>query len=122
MVIEIDFSSDEAIYMQLRNQIIMGIATRALCEGDALPSVRALADDIGVNMHTVNKAYALLRSEGFLKLDRRTGAVVALDLDHLNALNCAKRDLIVPLAEAACRGIDKDEIHALVEEIYSEYL
>ena len=44
MVLEIDFESDEAFYMQLRNQVIMGIATRQLHEGDALPSVRQLAD------------------------------------------------------------------------------
>ena len=57
MIIEIDFNSDEALYMQLRNQIIMGIATSQFHEGDSLPSVRQLADTIGINMHTVNKAY-----------------------------------------------------------------
>ena len=56
MIIEINFNSDEAIYMQLTNQIIMGIATSRLKDGDALPSVRQLADTIGINMHTVNKA------------------------------------------------------------------
>ena len=68
MVIEIDFQSDEAIYTQLMNQIIMGIATSALQEGDPLPSVRQLADTIGINMHTVNKAYSLLRQEGLFLL------------------------------------------------------
>ena len=48
MIIEIDFNSDEAIYIQLRNQIIMGIATSRLQEGDPLPSVRQLADTIGL--------------------------------------------------------------------------
>jgi len=66
MLIKIDFSSDEAIYMQLRNQIIMGIATSVLHEGDSLPSVRQMADNIGINMHTVNKAYAVLREEGII--------------------------------------------------------
>ena len=61
MLIEIDFNSDEAIYIQLRNQIIMGIATSMIHEGDTLPSVRQLADNIGINMHTVNKAYNVLR-------------------------------------------------------------
>ena len=55
MVIEIDFQSDEALYTQLMNQIIMGIATSRLQEGDPLPSVRQLADTIGINMHTVNR-------------------------------------------------------------------
>lgn len=71
MVIEIDFNSEEAIYMQVTNQIIMGIATSRLQEGDALPSVRQLAEMIGINMHTVNKAYSLLRQEGFVTIDRR---------------------------------------------------
>jgi transcriptional regulator, GntR family len=47
-MIEIDFSSDEAIYIQLTNQIIMGIATSRLQEGDTLPSVRQLADTVGI--------------------------------------------------------------------------
>ena len=57
----IDFESEEAIYIQLRNQIIMGIATDRIREGDSLPSVRQLAENIGINMHTVNKAYAVLK-------------------------------------------------------------
>lgn len=80
MVIEIDFQSDEALYTQLMNQIIMGIATSRLQEGDPLPSVRQLADTIGINMHTVNKAYSLLRQEGFVSIDRRKGAVICLDV------------------------------------------
>ena len=66
--IQIDFNSDEAIYIQLRNQIILGIATSRIQEGDTLPSVRQLADNIGINMHTVNKAYSVLRQEGLLSL------------------------------------------------------
>ena len=58
---EIDFNSEEALYMQLHNQIIIGIATEVYREGDALPSVRQLAEEIGINMHTVNKAYNVLR-------------------------------------------------------------
>ena len=85
MTIEIDFNSDEALYIQLRNQIIYGIATQQYHEGDALPSVRQLADEIGINMHTVNKAYSVLRQEGLLRLDRRRGTVIALDIDRLKA-------------------------------------
>ena len=73
MLIEIDFNSDEAIYIQLRNQIILGIATATVREGDSLPSVRQLAETIGINMHTVNKAYSVLKQEGFISLDKRRG-------------------------------------------------
>lgn len=93
MVIEIDFNSDEAIYVQLMNQIIMGIATSRLQEGDTLPSVRQLADTIGINMHTVNKAYSLLRQEGFVTIDRRRGAIIALDVDKIKALEEMKQIL-----------------------------
>ena len=86
MIIEIDFNSNEALYMQLRNQIIMGIATSQFHEGDSLPSVRQLADTIGINMHTVNKAYTVLKQEGYVKVDRRKGAVIALDVDRMRAV------------------------------------
>ena len=87
MIIEIDFNSNEALYMQLRNQIIMGIATSQFHEGDSLPSVRQLADTIGINMHTVNKAYTVLKQEGYVKVDRRKGAVIALDVDRMRAVD-----------------------------------
>lgn len=71
MILEVDFNSEEALYIQLRNQIIVGIATNRLKEGESLPSVRQLAESIGINMHTVNKAYTVLKQEGFVKVDRR---------------------------------------------------
>ena len=61
MYIEIDFESSEAIYEQLCNQIILGIAKNMIREGESLPSVRAMAEQVGVNMHTVNKAYNVLK-------------------------------------------------------------
>ena len=121
MVIEIDFQSGEAFYMQLRNQIIQGIATRALREGDTLPSVRALAEEIGINMHTVNKAYAVLRQEGYISLDRRRGAVIAVDIDHLAAMELTDRNLRIVLAMAACKGITAQEVHTLVDQIYAGF-
>ena len=121
MIINIDFQSEEALYMQLRNQIILGIATSMIQEGDSLPSVRQLADDIGINMHTVNKAYSVLRQEGFLTIDRRKGAVIALDVDKLEALEEMKKNLRVLLAKAYCKNISADEVHNLVDEIFAEY-
>lgn len=121
MIIEINFKSDEAIYMQLRNQIIMGIATSKIQEGDSLPSVRQLAEDIGINMHTVNKAYAVLREEGILHLDRRRGAVVAINMDKLQALQDMRRQLSIVLAKGRCKNITKEEVYALVDDIFDEY-
>lgn len=121
MIIEIDFNSDEALYLQLRNQIVLGIATARIREGDALPSVRALADEIGINMHTVNKAYTVLKQEGFVKVDRRKGAVIALDVDKARALEEMNAELQVILARGICKGISQKEVHQLIDEIYEEY-
>lgn len=121
MMIEIDFNSDEAIYIQLRNQIIMGIATSHFREGDMLPSVRQLADTIGINMHTVNKAYTVLKQEGYVKVDRRKGAVIAVDINKMQALEDVRKDLLVTLAKASCKNISREEVHALIDEIYEDY-
>ena len=120
MMIEIDFNSEEAIYMQLTNQIIHLIATSSLQEGDVLPSVRQLAGDVGINMHTVNKAYNVLRQEGFLQLDRRKGAVICIDANKLQALADMKEQLTIVLAKGSCKQITKEEVHQLVDEIYDE--
>ena len=121
MLIEIDFNSDEALYIQLQNQIIMGIAMNRIQEGDSLPSVRQLANTVGINMHTVNKAYSILKQEGFIQLDRRRGAVIAIDMDKARALLEMKEQLRVLLARGRCKNISKEEVHALVDEIYEEY-
>ena len=121
MIIEIDFNSDEALYLQLRNQIIMGIATSQFREGDSLPSVRQLADTIGINMHTVNKAYTVLKQEGYVKVDRRKGAVIAIDIDRMRTLEELKREMQVILAKGSCKNITREEIHELIDEIYEDY-
>ena len=121
MIIEIDFNSEEALYIQLRNQIILGIATARYQEGDALPSVRNLAEEIGINMHTVNKAYTVLKQEGFVRVDRRKGAVIALNADKLRAMQEIEKELRVILAKASCRGIPREEIHEMIDEIYNGY-
>ena len=110
-LIEIDFNSEEAIYMQLRNQIIMGIATSRLQNGDTLPSVRQLAELIGINMHTVNKAYSVLRQEGIVSIDRRRGAVICIDCDKLNALEELKEDLQVALRRLRPHGAGGGHAH-----------
>ena len=121
MIIKIDFESEEAIYIQLKNQIIMGIATDRIHEGDSLPSVRQLAENIGINMHTVNKAYTVLKQEGYIKLDRRRGAVIALDIDKIRSIERLREELSVLLARSVCKNISREEVHDLVDEIYDFY-
>ena len=122
MIVEIDFNSEEALYIQLINQIIIGIATDLLREGDTLPSVRQLADNVGINMHTVNKAYSVLKQEGFLQLDRRRGAVIALDTERMRTISDMRRDLSVILARGVCKNISREEIHDMVDSIYDAFV
>ncbi len=121
MLIEIDFNSDEAIYMQLHDQIILAIANNLIRQGESLPSVRSLADTVGINMHTVNKAYTILKQEGYIKVDRRRGAVICVDEDQEAFLSEIKEDLKVLLAKASCRGLSRQAIHGIIDEIYTEY-
>lgn len=81
MIIRIDQTSPDPVYQQIRDQIVASIAHGELLPADRLPSVRALASDLGVNLHTVNKAYAVLRDEGHLVMRGRSGAVVT-DFQH----------------------------------------
>ena len=121
MILEIDFNSNEAIYIQLRNQIVMGIARAEFADGESLPSVRQLAQILGVNMHTVNKAYTILKQEGYITLDRRRGAVIAIDVDKLNAMSNMVKDLRVIIAQAMCKNISSSEIHEIVDNIIDEF-
>lgn len=121
MIVEIDFNSEEALYIQLINQIIIGIATDQIREGDTLPSVRQLADNIGINMHTVNKAYSVLKQEGFLRVDRRRGAVIALDTDKMRTISEMRRNLSVILARGVCKNVSREEVHNLVDSIYDAF-
>ena len=116
MILEIDFNSDEAIYVQLRNQIIMGIACAEFADGESLPSVRQLAQVLGVN-----KAYAILREEGYLKLDRRKGAVISVEtLEKQQELASIQENLRMLVAEAVCKGVTEDEMNRLIHDMYQK--
>lgn len=121
MIIKIDFNSSEAIYMQLRNQIVVAIAQDKLKDGQTLPSVRQMASLLGVNMHTVNKAYAMLREEGYLQLDRRKGAVIAVISDKDAEMEALYRDMEMLVARGICKGISRDEMTWLVHNMYRQF-
>jgi GntR family transcriptional regulator len=79
MLLSLEVDGAVPLYQQLRDRIVEAIASGTLRSGDSLPATRQLAADLGINMHTVNKAYDLLRQEGLIRLGRRTGAVVSRD-------------------------------------------
>lgn len=119
----IDLQSETPIYMQLKNKIIEGIASKQIQPGDPLPSVRNLAQDLGINMHTVNKAYQLLKQDGFIHIHRQKGVVVnpdgmpKVDASYVTLLKERLRPLI---SESICRGMDEKEIFIYCKEIMDE--
>ena len=110
MIIDLDYNSDTPIYLQLRNEIVKGIASGEFKYGDSLPTVRTLALDLQINNMTVNKAYGLLKQEGYICIDRRHGAKVQPTIDnsheHLEKLTS---DLELLASEAIVKGMDKKE-------------
>ncbi|WP_334074233.1 MULTISPECIES: GntR family transcriptional regulator [Paenibacillus] len=123
MLISLDLDNETPLYEQLCNQIIIGIATGELAEREKLPTVRQLADDLGINAMTVNKAYALLKQEGYIAIDRRHGAKV-------NARQRRKGDsapeaeleekLELLIAQATIRGVDQSCFQQLCARIFSK--
>ena len=121
MIIELDMNSSTPIYVQLRNQIVMGIGRGELKLGESLPTVRQLAQDIGVNTMTVNKAYQILKTEGYIKIDRRHGAIVSDNIDmDIVFREKLENELELLLAEATINGMDKNDFLSMRNEIYSK--
>ena len=119
MILNFDFHSDVPIFMQIRNQIVIGIAEGKLKPGEQLPTIRALADESGINMMTVSKAYQILKQEGYIITDRRSGARVALKDDK--AVNeKTMQQLRLAVSELRLSGMKEEEILSLVSELYQE--
>ncbi|MFF2885617.1 GntR family transcriptional regulator [Paenibacillus sp. NPDC057967] len=123
MLLDIDLQSETPIYTQLVNGIIEGIARGQLLPGEALPSVRSLAADLGINLHTVNKAYHLLKQDGYVQINRKQGVVIEPDAfppaDTAFKERLAKQ-LRPLLAEAICRGMLKEELDAVCSAVYED--
>ncbi|MFC4561097.1 GntR family transcriptional regulator [Nocardiopsis mangrovi] len=119
MQLLLDLDSEVPIYQQIRDRVVEAIAEGALAPGAGLPSTRQLALDLAINFHTVNKAYDLLRREGFIRINRKSGAAVRPDVkqpsDELRAGVDWEGRMRTLLAELDVRGIAKEEVMAYVE-------
>ncbi|MGG1631695.1 GntR family transcriptional regulator [Rossellomorea sp. NRS-1567] len=120
MFIQIEPQSDVPIYTQVKNGIMEGIVRGELVPGDILPSVRSLAGDLGVNMHTVNKSYHELESKGVIRIVPKSGAVICppsegeIPTSRLNQISEELRPIVV---ESLVIGMNEKEIQELVASI-----
>ncbi|HBH3896382.1 TPA: GntR family transcriptional regulator [Clostridioides difficile] len=123
MVLNLDFNSDKSIYVQIKEEITKAIASGELKINESLPSVRSMAENIGVNLHTVNKSYNELKEEGFLNIDRRKGAIVAqLPMKTDNTTRQKnKLDLELLVAKSYLSGISKEEFLSLSSSLFDNY-
>ncbi|MFD0589992.1 GntR family transcriptional regulator [Paenibacillus sp. GCM10027627] len=122
MMLDLDLQSETPIYTQLVNGIIEGIARKQLLPGEALPSVRALAADLGINLHTVNKAYHQLKQDGYVQINRKQGVVIQPDAFPPADQAFRKRaaEQLRPLiAEAICRGMTEEQFGEVCKEVFS---
>ena len=119
MLLKLDFGSDQPIYMQIRNQIVLGIAQRQLRPGERLPTIRALAEECGINMMTASKAYQLLRQEGYIAADRRAGTVVASG-KAAGPQPETIEGLRLRLGELRLAGLSLDQAMDLCRKLYEE--
>ena len=121
MIICLDDTSDIPIYQQIRNQIVVGISEGKLSPGEQLPTVRALAGEIGINSMTVSKAYQLLKQEGYIYSDRRSGARVRTEFEQKEKLSKESVALLKQIiSEAKISGMKKEDFIKKCEAYFGE--
>lgn len=122
MIMTLDFASEVPIYQQIRDTFVLAIAEGTLMNGERLPTVRALAQEAGVNAMTVNKAYQLLKQEGYIITDRRNGAKVHCE-GRLNEAAWQQMQATIRLlvAEARLGGVTRQELAAEVDQQYRSW-
>ncbi|MBD5161513.1 MAG: GntR family transcriptional regulator [Oscillibacter sp.] len=118
MLLRLDFNSDVPIYQQIRNQVVTAIASGELKPGEKLPTVRALAEEAGINMMTASKAYQLLKAEGCVTTGRRDGAVVRIPERGVSPPTMD--GLRLRICELRLAGMGKEEILELCGKIFDE--
>ena len=123
MFIKIDINSDIPIYIQIKNEIVGLIAKGELKEGDKLPPVRKLAADLGINLHTVNKAYNILKQEGFISFNKKRGTIVLgrnINKASESEKEKLKSILRMVVSEYYCKNFSREDIKEIVDQLYDE--
>ncbi|MDN7227682.1 GntR family transcriptional regulator [Planococcus liqunii] len=119
MFIEIEPHSAVPIYLQLANQIMEGVASGGLPPGSPLPSGRSFAADLGMNMHTVNKAYHYLEEKKMIEIIPKKGVFIhpeGIRRATEEEKNRIEQELRPILAEALCLQLEKEELQQMIEQ------
>ncbi len=114
MLVKVDPGSSEPLFAQISAQVRSAIGSGKLAAGDRLPPARELAEALGVNMHTVLRAYGDLRDEGLVDMRRRRGVIVRDSGDTRARLLELAQEL---KAEATRQGLSKADLRRLIEEV-----
>ena len=120
MLFRLDFQSAVPIYRQIRDQVVLAVAQGELTPGERLPTTRALAEDAGVNVMTVSKAYQLLKQEGYITTDRRSGAAVAPRGERGSVSEETLSALRLSLSELRLAGFGRAETLELCDKLYGD--
>lgn len=122
MLLHIEPESTEPFYLQLRRQIILGLARGDLHFGEQLPAVRTMATELGINMMTVSKGYTQLKDEGYLVTHRQTGTHIAESIPMTASFQAAfAEQLEVLLADFVNHGQTRADLTALVEKTLATF-
>ena len=113
-------ASDQPIYEQVASQIRDAILSGELAVGDALPSIRALANDLHVSVITTKRAYTDLESQGFIDTVQGKGSFVAggsLDMLREDRVRQVETTLAKALREARAVGVTVEELHEMLDAL-----
>ncbi|MDD9149155.1 MULTISPECIES: GntR family transcriptional regulator [unclassified Sporolactobacillus] len=115
--------SDQPLYQQIKEQIKTAVFNKDLKEGEQLPSIRSLANDLHVSVLTTKRAYTELEAEGFVITRAGKGSYVAPENLEL-FMESKRRRVEAGLAEV-CRtarslGISKEDLHTMLDLLFEE--
>lgn len=123
MKIVISNTSESPLYQQIKDQIKDAVLKEELVEGDALPSIRASANDLKVSVLTIRRVYDELEQEGFVTSQVGIGTFVSTS--NVELLRDSKRRLVEKkmldmIQTAKSLNISKDELNAMMDILYEE--
>lgn len=114
----INLQGKDSIYEQIKAQIIKFINSGVLKPNDKLPSVRSLAEDLGINPNTVMKAYQELEKNGYIYTLNKKGVFVSKDLKAEKDQNIKNATYMINTLKQ--EGLSKEDLIKIVDEVFKE--